>query len=335
MSLPRTVDWDGEAVVIVEQTLLPHRLERVRLTDVGAVIDAIVRLAVRGAPAIGVTGALGVALAARLDPARRAITDAAEAIATARPTAVNLRWAVERTLRRLDDGPEGLLDEALAILAEDAATCRALGERGADFVVERCGARPLAVQTHCNAGALATVEWGTALGIVRSLHARGLIAEVLVDETRPLLQGARITAFELEADGIPYRVQADGAGPSAIAGGMVDVVIVGADRVAANGDTANKLGTYPLALAAARAGVPFVVAAPESTLDPATPDGAHIEIEQRSEREVLELGGVRITPPGARAWNPAFDVTPHDLVTAVATERRIWCPSPGGVSGQG
>jgi S-methyl-5-thioribose-1-phosphate isomerase len=189
------------------------------------------------------------------------------------------------------------------------------------------------VQTHCNAGALATVEWGTALGIVRSLYARGLIAEVLVDETRPLLQGARITAFELQADGIPYRIQADGAGPSAIARGRVDVVIVGADRVAANGDTANKLGTFPLALAAARAGVPFVVAAPESTLDPATPDGAHIEIEERAEREVLELAGVPIAPPGARAWNPAFDVTPHDLVTAIATERRIWCP--GGVPGEG
>jgi methylthioribose-1-phosphate isomerase len=212
-----------------------------------------------------------------------------------------------------------VLAAALRVRDQDIAACRAIGERGAELLGELCGPRPLRLHTHCNAGALACVEWGTALGVVRSLHAAGRVRYVVVDETRPLLQGGRITAVELAAEGIAHRVVVDGAAPSIIARGLVDAVLVGADRIAANGDVANKIGTYPLALAADRAGVPFVVAAPESTLDPATPDGAAIEIEDRGADEVLRLSG---SPAGAAAWNPAFDVTPADLITAIVTDRR-------------
>jgi hypothetical protein len=222
---------------------------------------------------------------------------------------------VRRALAAADRGPDAVLAAALAVLAEDVAACRALGERGADLLAELCGDRPLNLHTHCNAGALACVEWGTALGIVRSLHARGRVAHVVVDETRPLLQGARITATELVAEGIDHHVVVDGAAPSIIARGLVDAVVVGADRVAANGDVANKIGTYPLALAAARAGIPFVVAIPESTFDPGTPDGAAIEIEERAGDEVLVVNVAgrrhRAAPRGTRrstsrrpTWSP-------------------------------
>jgi methylthioribose-1-phosphate isomerase len=224
------------------------------------------------------------------------------------------------------DGPEAVLAAAQAVLQEDIAACRAIGARGADLLTELCGPEPLRLHTHCNAGALACVEWGTALGVVRSLHGAGRVAHVVADETRPLLQGSRITAVELAAMGVAFRLVVDGAGASIIARGLVDAVVVGADRVAANGDVANKIGTYPLALAAARAGIPFIVAAPESTLDPATPDGSAIEIEERAAEEVLVVGGVKMAPEGSAAWNPAFDVTPADLVTAVVTEERVWRP---------
>ncbi|HEX6443449.1 MAG TPA: S-methyl-5-thioribose-1-phosphate isomerase [Streptosporangiales bacterium] len=325
----RTVDWQDGHVVVVDQTLLPGELRMRELRDTDDVVDAIRRLVVRGAPAIGACGALGVAMAARAaggDPAR--LHAEAERIASARPTAVNLRWAVRRALAA---GPVAgaVLAEALRVLDEDVATNRALSVRGADLVAELCGDRPVAVHTHCNAGALACVEYGTALGVVRALHERGRIREVVADETRPLLQGARLTAFELRELAVPYRVVVDSAAPSVITGGLVDVVVVGADRVAANGDVANKIGTLSLALAAHYAGVPFVVAAPESTLDPATPSGEAIEIEERDAAEVLGYGTQRSTPDGARAYNPAFDVTPAELVTAVVTERRVVRPSNG------
>lgn len=324
--MARTVDWTGEHVTAIEQTLLPGELRIVELTSVDAVIDAIKRLAVRGAPAIGVAGGLGVALAARLAPpgpeGDAQIRAEAARVRAARPTAVNLAWAVDRVLARLDAGRDALIAEAVAMLDEDAAACEALSRRGAAFVRSLVPG-PVGVQTHCNAGALATVDWGTALGIVRALHEDGALREVFADETRPLLQGARLTAFELEQLGVRYHVVVDGAGPSVIARGLVDCVIVGADRVAANGDVANKIGTYPLALAAARAGIPFVVAAPESTVDVRTATGADIEIEERAEDEVLAWGGRRVAPPGARARNFAFDVTPHDLVTALVTEQRV------------
>ncbi|WP_219415036.1 S-methyl-5-thioribose-1-phosphate isomerase [Pseudonocardia nigra] len=319
--MPRTVEWVDGRIRLIDQTALPE----LRLTDVAtvdALIDAIQRLVVRGAPALGAAGALGVALAAGTATGAELAAVAAR-LAAARPTAVNLAVGVRRALAAAPHGPDAVLDAALAVLAEDAAACRAIGARGAELLEELCGPAPLRVHTHCNAGALACVEWGTALGVVRSLHEAGRVAHVVADETRPLLQGSRITAVELSELGVPYRIVVDGAGPSIIARGLVDAVVVGADRVAANGDIANKIGTYPLALAAARAGIPFVVAAPESTLDPDTLDGAAIEIEERAPDEVLGAG---VAPAGSAAWNPAFDVTPSDLVTAVVTEDRVWRP---------
>jgi methylthioribose-1-phosphate isomerase len=305
----RSIDWDGGAVRLIDQTALPGHTTWLRLETVPDLVAAIRRLAVRGAPALGAAGGLGVALAAHRgeDLAR-----AATALREARPTAANLAWGVDRVLRAGDP-----LAEALRIVAEEAANCRAIGERGADLLTARLGARPLRLLTHCNTGWLACVEWGTALGIIRTLHERGLVQLVYAGETRPLLQGARLTAYELAQAGIPHRVLVDSAAPSLIARGTVDAVLVGADRIAANGDTANKIGTYPLALAAARAGIPFVVAAPESTVDSDTVDGTNIVIEQRDPAEVTTL---------APAENPAFDVTPYDLITAIVTERRTIDP---------
>ena len=326
----RTIDWSDGAVVIVDQTALPHEVRHVHLTDIDGLVNAIQRLAVRGAPALGAAGALGVVLA--LDEARRESWDDREldtAIAglrAARPTAVNLARGVERGVAAIGQGRDAVLATALDLLDEDAAANRAMGGRGADLLRELCphaDAAGLRIHTHCNTGSLACVEWGTALGVVRCLHERDDVTLVYADETRPLLQGARLTAWELEQMGVDYRVVVDGAGPSLIARGEVDAVVVGADRVAANGDVVNKIGTYPLALAAQRAGVPFVVAAPESTVDLDTPDGDAVEIEDRDGDEVLSIADVRIAPLGARAVNPAFDVTPADLVTALVTEDRV------------
>jgi methylthioribose-1-phosphate isomerase len=246
----------------------------------------------------------------------REVTAAAGRLRAARPTAVNLGRGVDRALSRLPGGPAAVLAEARAILDEEAKASRAIGERGADLLQTD---RPLRLLTHCNTGWLAAVEWGTALGIVTVLHERGQVEIVYADETRPLLQGARLTAWELAAQRIDHRVIVDGAAPSLIARGLVDAVVVGADRIAANGDVANKVGTYPLALAATRAGIPFVVAAPESTVDADTPTGGSIAIEERGPAEVV----------AGPAYNPAFDVTPADLVTAVVTERRTVRPARG------
>ena len=252
----------------------------------------------------------------------------ADRIANARPTAVNLAWAVERVVAVADQGAAAVVAAAQALADDDIVTNRALAQRGADLVVELVGV-PVRVHTHCNAGGLACVEWGTALGIVRALNERAVLTSVTADETRPLLQGSRLTAFELADQGIEHQIVADGAGPSVIARGLTDVVIVGADRIAANGDVANKIGTYPLALAAARAGMPFIVAAPESTLDPSTPDGDAIEIEERDPDEVLSVAGRRMAPQRVECVEPAFDVTPADLVTAIVTERRVIRPAEG------
>ena len=330
--LPRTIDWLGDHAVIIDQTLLPGELRLLVVNTVDDMIDAIQRLAVRGAPAIGVAGALGVAIAAIV--AERDGYDAswvhsqADRIAVARPTAVNLNWAVQRVRPFIESGAASVVAAAVQVMADDIRDGAALGERGANLVGELCG--PLVnVQTHCNAGSLACAEIGSALSLVRVLHQRGQLGTVHVDETRPLLQGARLTAYELGALGIDYRVQVDGAGASAIRLGLVNCVIIGADRVAANGDVCNKVGSYPLALAAQRSGIPFIVAAPESTLDAKTLSGADIKIEERAAEEVLRWGGIEIAPQGARAWNPAFDVTPADLVTAIVTESRVIRPSLG------
>ena len=309
----RCIDWADGAVRLIDQTALPAEERWLEITDPDELVDAIRRLAVRGAPALGAAGALGVALAAQRG---NDVPGVAGRLRTARPTAVNLGRGVDRALARWADGPDAVLAEARAILDEEAKACRAIGERGADLLQRD---RPLRLLTHCNTGWLAAVEWGTALGIVTVLHERGQVEIVYADETRPLLQGARLTAWELAAQRIDHRVVVDGAAPSLIARGLVDAVVVGADRIAANGDVANKIGTYPLALAAARAGIPFVAAAPESTVDAGTPIGESIEIEERDPAEVA----------AGPACNPAFDVTPADLVTAVVTERRIVRPAGG------
>lgn len=331
--MDRTVDWADGAIVAIDQTALPGEYRLVRLTDVDALIAAIQALVVRGAPALGAAGALGVALAAlrvgsglgpKLGSAGEAeVRVAAERIARARPTAVNLAWGVGQALEFLGEGSEAVLARALAILDEDERDNRAAGRRAADHILSLCERRPLRLHTHCNAGRLATVAWGTALGAVHELVDRGVVGEVLADETRPLLQGARLTAWELAEMGVPYRICVDSAGPAAIAAGMVDCVIVGADRIAANGDVANKIGTFSLALAAQYAGIPFVVVAPESTVDLGTATGREIVVEQRDAEEVTHVMGRRIAPVGAGVFNPAFDVTPAELVTAVVTQGRV------------
>ena len=317
--MTNTIDWadgpDGPAVVIVDQTLLPHSEELVRLGSVAELVAAIQRLAVRGAPALGVAGALGVALAARTsaDPG----ADVA-ALRAARPTAVNLARGVDRAAARLAEGPDAVLAEALAVRDEDIACSRSMGRYGAELVTELLGPAPRLL-THCNAGALACVTGGTALGVVTALHAAGRLGAVIASESRPLLQGARLTAWELQRAGVPFRLAVDGAGPFLMARGEVDGVILGADRICANGDVVNKVGSYAHALGAARAGIPFLVVAPESTVDMGTKSGADVEIEDRDGAEIVGS----VAPAGTATVNPAFDVTPHDLVTAIVTDRRV------------
>ncbi|MER6809624.1 S-methyl-5-thioribose-1-phosphate isomerase [Actinomadura nitritigenes] len=323
----RTVEWAGDGLRLLDQTVLPGRVEHVVVRDVGGLVDAIRRLVVRGAPALGVAGAFGVAVAllqAEREGWDGAARDAAIArIREARPTAVNLAAGVDRAVPLVPKGVDAVVAEAQALLDEDVRGNRAIGAFGAHWIAARTPDRPLRVLTHCNAGALATAGWGTALGVVRELHGRGRVETVYVDETRPLLQGARLTAWELVRAGIPCLVQADGAAPGAILRGLVDVAVIGADRIAANGDTANKVGSLGVALACAAAGVPLVVAAPWSTVDLALPSGDGIPIEERAADEVLAWGGVRTAPDGAGAFNPAFDVTPARLVTALVTETGV------------
>jgi len=322
----RTIDWVDGAVEIIDQTALPQRESYLRLSTVEEVVDAIQRLAVRGAPAIGVAGALGVALAARQHADdQQALSRAVAELETARPTAVNLARGVRAAAAALPEGPEAVLKAALALRDAEVASSHAMAIRGADLITEWCGDAPRLL-THCNTGGLATVTGGTALGVVAELHRRGHLRGVVASETRPLLQGARLTAWELGRLGIDYRVAVDGAGPFLMARGEIDAVILGADRVCANGDVINKVGTYAHALGARAAGIPFVVVAPESTVDPQTPSGAAVEIEERSEAEVLSFGSTTTTPPGARAINPAFDVTPAELVTAIVTDVRTLTP---------
>lgn len=315
----RTIDWVTGGLRIVDQTLLPDELRLIDLRTVDDVVDAVVRLAVRGAPALGVAGAMGVALAARLGGD---VDDAVRRIRAARPTAVNLAWGVDRAAARLGEGPAAVLAEALAIRDEEIAASHEMGRRGADLLAELIEGRPR-ILTHCNTGGLATVEYGTALAPLRTLHERGRLAEVLAAETRPLLQGARLTAWELGRAGIPHRLIADSAGPFVLALGLADAVVVGADRICANGDVVNKIGTYSHALGAQAAGVPFLVVAPESTLDADTKSGADVQIERRPDEELLHVGGRRIAPAGTAALNLAFDVTPAALITAIVTERRV------------
>ncbi|MEV0851453.1 S-methyl-5-thioribose-1-phosphate isomerase [Nocardia fluminea] len=338
--------WDDGALVTIDQRGLPHEVRELRLRTVDEIIEAITTLAIRGAPAIGIAGAFGVVIATRahthdssMDAPGRSIGDAsrravgvvdvaaaqaeADRIAAARPTAVNLAWAVDRVRTRIAEGADAVLAETLDLLAEDGRVNLAAATHAADLVQRLCGERPLRLLTHCNTGRLATSAVGTAIGALRVLHERGAVADVIVDETRPLLQGARLTAWELAEAGIPHRLTIDSAAAWAMATGQVDAVLVGADRITANGDVANKIGTFALALAARHHGIPFIVVAPESTRDTAMATGAQIVVEQRATAEVTGFGGVATAPMDTAVFNPAFDVTPTDLVTAVVTENGV------------
>ena len=328
------VEWLDEPrpmIRLIDQTRLPEAEVMLEVTTVDALVDAISTLAVRGAPALGAVGALGVVVA-MLQGGAEGWDDATLAaqidrVRDARPTAVNLAWGVNRVRPAIPLGAGAVLAEAQALIAEDGAANRELSRLGADWILAQTGKERVRVVTHCNTGALATTAWGTAYGIIHELHERGALEMVYADETRPLLQGARLTSWELTKDGIDHVVQVDGAASSTILRGLVDVAIIGADRITANGDTANKVGSVALALACRRAGIPFVVAAPSSTVDLDTATGAEIVIEERDPGEVTAFGGRQTAPTGAAGFNPAFDVTPHDLISAVVTERGVVEPA--------
>ncbi len=322
------------ALIIIDQTRLPGALVELSLTELPAMVEAIQSLRVRGAPAIGVAGAIGLAVlatqAAMKNPATfdAVITEAAQALATARPTAVNLAWAVQRVLAAGQIGgaspsvrAETMRAEAIEIANEDIAMCASIGAHGASLL--RGG---MSVLTHCNAGSLATAGIGTALAPVYTLHSRGESIRVFADETRPLLQGARLTAWELDRAGVPVTLLTDGMAATVMRSGVIDAVLVGADRIAANGDVANKIGTYGVAVLAHHHGIPFYVLAPSSTLDPHTAHGDAMHIEMRHADEVRSHGGVLTAPAGVTVHNPAFDITPAALVTAIVTDRGVFHP---------
>jgi methylthioribose-1-phosphate isomerase len=332
-----TIAREADVVVMIDQRKLPAEEVYVRCTTAAEVARAIKTMVIRGAPAIGVAAAYGIALGMRKSSATGTQKFAAEfykmceLMAGTRPTAVNLFWAIERMKRSFADGANAgesvdqikdrLDREAEAIHDEDVASCRKMGAYGAVVVPE--DARIL---THCNAGALATAGYGTALGVIRGAVEAGKQVAVFADETRPFLQGARLTAWELVRDGIETTVITDNMAGSLMRQGRVNFVVVGADRIAANGDTANKIGTYSVAVLAREHGVPFYVAAPLSTIDLKTPDGSQIPIEERQAREVTHIKGTQLAPDGALVWNPAFDVTPHHLIAGIITERGICRP---------
>jgi methylthioribose-1-phosphate isomerase len=332
-----TVAREADAIVMIDQRKLPAEEVYVRCKTAAEVARAIRTMVIRGAPAIGVAAAFGLALGMRKSKATGTQKFAAEfqkacdLMAATRPTAVNLFWAIERMKRvfaaaaqageSVDQIKDALDAEAQTIHDEDVASCRALGAHGAAVVPADAH-----VLTHCNAGALATAGYGTALGVVRGAVEQGKRVAVFADETRPFLQGARLTAWELVRDGIPTTIITDNMTAALMQQGKVDLVVVGADRIAANGDTANKIGTYGVAVLARAHNIPFYVAAPLSTIDLDTPDGAAIPIEERSAREVTHVGAFQVAPDGALVWNPAFDVTPHHLIAGIITERGIFRP---------
>jgi methylthioribose-1-phosphate isomerase len=329
------VRWETDRLILLDQTLLPEREIERDYRSWPAVGAAIRTLVVRGAPAIGVAAAFGVVLAARashaatFDGLLADLETAIKGLAATRPTAVNLFWALDRMRQAavasrglpLDAVRARLLAEALAIRDEDIAANRAMGAHGAALVPPNAR-----ILTHCNAGALATAGYGTALGVVRAAHEQGKVALVWVDETRPVMQGSRLTAWECVREGIPHRLIADVAAASVMARGEVDLIVTGADRIAANGDTANKIGTYSLAVLAAHHRVPFYVAAPFSTIDPSLASGALIPIEERDASEVRRVGGQQTAPSASPVFNPAFDVTPAELIAAIVTERGVMRP---------
>jgi len=332
-----TITREGDVVVMIDQRKLPANEVYVRCRTAAEVAKAIKTMVIRGAPAIGVAAAWGIAIGMRKSKATGTQKFAAEfhnicdLMAGTRPTAVNLFWAIDRMKRTFAESAQSgasveqiqdVLDrEAQKIHDEDVASCRAMGAFGAEVVPAEAR-----VLTHCNAGALATAGYGTALGVIRGAVEQGKRVAVFADETRPFLQGARLTAWELIRDGIQTTVITDNMAGALMGQHKVDLVVVGADRIAANGDTANKIGTYGVAVLAREHNVPFYVAAPLSTIDLNTPDGEHIPIEERSAREVTHVGGAQLAPEGALVWNPAFDVTPHRFITGIITERGIVRP---------
>lgn len=333
----KTLEWTPEGVRFIDQTKLPTEETYVVCRTYEEVADAIRTMIVRGAPAIGVAAAMGVALGARDAKATdmagfsKEFAHIADVLAATRPTAVNLFWAIKRMQetfaalsksgKSIEQIKEGLIREAQQMHVEDIAACEAMGRNGAALLPKSGG-----VLTHCNAGALATCGYGTALGVIRSAVEFGAKINVYADETRPFLQGSRLTAWELMKDGIPTTVIADNMAGAMMSQGKIGAVIVGADRIAANGDVANKIGTYSVAILAKEHGIPFYVAAPWSTIDLATPDGAHIPIEQRAATEVTQMAGKQIAPMDVRVENPAFDVTPNRYITAIITERGVAKP---------
>jgi methylthioribose-1-phosphate isomerase len=328
----RTIEWTDSGVVMLDQRLLPLQEIYVSCADYREVADAIRSMVIRGAPAIGVAAAMGVALGvksagvSRPEELDRYFQRVCEVMASTRPTAVNLFWAIERMKRAYEQSRPGgvdavrsaLIHEALAMHAEDVEANRRMGRFGQELIPDKAR-----ILTHCNAGALATAGYGTALGVVRAAVEAGKTVHVLADETRPFLQGARLTAWELAQDGIPVTVITDNMAGHFMHLGRVDCVIVGADRIAANGDVANKIGTYSVAVLAKENNVPFFVAAPVSTLDLSIPDGSRIPIEERDPDEVRKIREVPVTSPGAKVENPAFDVTPHRYVSAIITDHGV------------
>ncbi|ACD97297.1 S-methyl-5-thioribose-1-phosphate isomerase [Trichlorobacter lovleyi] len=325
----RTIEWRDDAVIMIDQTRLPMEEVYQRYTDFNAVAEAIRGMVVRGAPAIGVAAAMGVALGAReiiadtQESFFRQLENVCDVMARTRPTAVNLFWAIERMKQKalslkgnpLETIRTGLKEEAIRIEAEDLAICKNIGRHGADLIPE--GATIL---THCNAGGLATAGYGTALGVIRAAHEAGKRIQVFSDETRPWLQGARLTTWELMKDSIPVTLISDNMAGFFMSRGEITCCVVGADRIAANGDTANKIGTFSVAVLAREHGIPFYVAAPVSTLDLSLADGSRIPIEERPSTEVTHIRGLPIAPEGVKVRNPSFDVTPAKYITAIITE---------------
>jgi methylthioribose-1-phosphate isomerase len=338
-----TVEWQNSAVRLLDQSRLPEAVEFLDCRDYHEVADAIRRLKVRGAPAIGVTAALGVALGAQAVEASdyhsfaREVAAVCDCLAATRPTAVNLFWAIERMKRALDslrNQPiasikQALIVEAQHILEEDVALCKAIGRHGAELIQDG-----QTVLTHCNAGALATAGYGTALGVIRSAWEQGKKIQVIADETRPVLQGARLTAWELMQDKIPVILITDNMAGALMRQGKIQLCVVGADRIAANGDVANKIGTYSVAVLAKAHNIPFYVAAPSSTIDLKTKTGADIPIEQRNPFEVTTIHSSHpVAPKGVAVYNPAFDVTPAELITGIITERGVCKPDDRHMAG--
>ena len=327
-----TVVWEGGRMRIVDQTLLPGEFKYVFCDTVEEVWEAIKNLRVRGAPAIGIAAALGVLVGTRgtsyetAEELESKVLEVADYLATSRPTAVNLFWALDRmkgvVAAKKDKPPRVVMDlleaEAVSILEEDKATCRAIGKFGAELVKDGDG-----ILTHCNAGGLATADYGTALAVIFAAHEQGKRVRVYADETRPLLQGARLTTWELMHAGIDVTLICDNMAAVVMREGKVHLVVVGADRIAGNGDTANKIGTYGVAISARAHGIPFYVAAPFSTIDRNLPGGEDIPIEERRPEEITSLAGRRIAPESVHVYNPAFDVTPHTYVTAIVSEMGI------------